>query len=326
MMAIVRNNREDRDRNTNEINFKSAAQITGKRVYLNFKAMVNDLLTTSLILLLPTIICLSGIVIAPVKYNLGIFIIQSILIIEVITYGTVAGAFRRSTLNKNSNLTIGIRWIDNLATLLTMMIVSIIALGYVLFIITLFDMMGILIIDLSLRSSQLDYLVISSIDMFSLIYFSFLAGVITYSICYFFQGFFDSDIMFVTLGVILFVTVLIFGATINSYFSIRNSIDPRANDLDSSITYNKNVMTGQYMFIPSLMMPYYVPAQMMRISCEVMTNLNLDKYGVWTFFTKNNSQYLGAPIWKWNILWFVPYLHILFWWSSGFVYKNIIKW
>ncbi len=300
-------------------------KVTTHRVYLNFKAMGNDMFTMSLIFLLPTIIALSSVVIAPIKYNLGNIIAMSIMIVEIVTYGTVAGAFRRSTLNKNSNLTIGVRWIDNLATLITMIFVSMITLLYVLTIVTLFDVMGILIINSHwLKSRDLEYLVISAVNLWSYIYWSLLLGVITYSISYFFQGFFDSDMMFVTLGIFLFIGILIFGATLNSYFTIDNVYDPKGEEALATIKYIWTPM-GDSMFIPSLFFPYYAPSQFMRINSELITNLTYDRSLLWTFFNSSNSKYFNESIWKWNILWFVPYMHIFFWWFVGFIYKDIIR-
>lgn len=315
-------NTEEIDFQTNELDIWNATQITMHRVYLNFKAMVNEFYTLALILLLPTIICLSTISFIVLKYSLGPLITSSIMIVEIITYGTIAGSFRRSTLNKNSNLTIGVRWIDNLATLITMILISIIVLCYVLALLTLFDLIGIMIVDASgSRSSSFDYLLLSAVNIPMIFYQSILVGIISYSFSYFFQGFFDSDMMFVTLGVLLFISIIIFGATMNNYFRLDDIMDPRNSGIDTYIKYNPDIM-GNGLFIPSLFTPFYVPCQVMRVASQQMTRPEINNAIVWSWQSSSNGV-IGSNAWKWNILWFVPYFHILFWWIVGFMYKNI---
>lgn len=298
-------------------------KLTFQRVALNFSSLFTTPLTLILLISIPTLYCLSATVIAPINYQIGCILASSVIIVSIVNYGTVAGSFRRSTLNKNSNLTIGIRWIDNLTTVITMIIAGLITLTYCLLILSLFDNMGILIRE---HWSGQDLSFARSISWSSIYYQSFLLILISYSISYLFQGFFDSDMMFFTMAIVIQLLLLILGATTNNFFRITSHRD----GLFHSGYYikMKKTLLGSWSFVPSLLFPFYAPTQFMALSGDLLSHGDYDKSLVWEWIKPETYSgfwlsKISFDSWKFNVLYFVPYIHILFWWLTGFTYKEI---
>ncbi len=302
--------------------FTTTMSLTAKRIILNFKSFATNPLTAILLFLVPTLFCFSTVVIAPIRYDLGLILTSAIVLMELVTYGTVAGAFRRSTLNKNTNLTVGVRWIDNLATIGTMFIMGVIMVTYVLLLLSIFDVTGILLISFNERSSLYENAFITSISLSIIYYYAVVLTLITYSVSYFFQGFFDSDMMFFTLGLIIFIALMLLGATFNDYFYVSH-IDPKTSS--TTIKYADWSPYGEWMFGPSLLFPFYVPTQVIKLNGDFIVHPELEKSVVWSFLSSADAYNFGGDIWKWNIMWFVPYFHIFFWWTMGFTYKYFRK-
>lgn len=300
--------------------FVATVTLTWRRIMLNFKSFGTNVITLVLLFVIPTLFCLSSIIIAPVRYDFGMIIVSSIVLMELITYGTVAGAFRRSTLNKNSNLTIGVRWIDNLATIGTMFLMGLIMVTYVIGLLSTFDWMGILLIGINQRSNVFENSFLTSISLSIVYYYSIIVTLITYSVSYFFQGFFDSDMMFFTLGILIFVLLLLFGANFNNYFRVREH-NPLIGDSYCYIKYDDTAPFGDSFFVPSLMFPFYAPTQIIKLNGDMLVYPECSKTILWTFLDSSDKEMFKGDIWKWNILWFVPYFHIGFWWTIGFTYK-----
>lgn len=309
---------------------KRVVTLTSHRVWLNIRSLITQPLTAILLFILPTLFCASGTVIAPVTYHLGMMISAVVAICSIVTYGTVAGSFRRSTLNVNSNLTIAVRWIDNLATLFTLLIMSMVMLTYVLSVFTLFDYLGILLVTTSRYSELHSVDFANSIDWISIYYNALLVSILTFSLCYLYQGFFDSDIMFYVLAVVVLILLMLLGSSINNYFYLSNRMywDPMyMGDGGTTIVFYDNVTPfGKSGYFISLLFPYYAPSQIMHLSGDAYRYSDFDSNVVWTFFDtmRHNSDMVeqsGISGWRWNILYFMPYIHIAFWWSIGFIYK-----
>ncbi len=304
--------------------FVVTISLTSKRILLNLKSFATNPMTLILLFVVPTLFCLSTVVILSVGYNLGIIITSIIVLIELVTYGTVAGAFRRSTLNMNTNLTVGVRWIDNLATIGTMFIMGVVMLTYVLIVLTMLDAFGVMLFTPTTRSSEYSYLFISVINVSIIYYYTIVLTLLTYSISYFFQGFFDSDMMFFTLGLLIFIILALFGATLNDYFHIV-SLPPKEGDIRTIIEFKHGAPLGDGGFIPSLLFPFYIPTQVIKMNGNIIVHPELDANVLWTWIDQGSEYYLDAAAWKWNIMWFFPYFNIVFWWVLGFLYKYFIK-
>lgn len=283
---------------------KEVSTLVGQRIYLNLKSITTNALTMILLFAIPTLFCSATIVFLPIKYNFEAIIVPSVMLISFITYGTIAGSFRRSTLNKNSNLTIAVRWVDNLATIGTMVILSLLVITFLLVVLTIFNLAGMMWITTTQKSNQFEFSFFFDLDLILIYYNVLLVSIISYSLSYLFQGFFDSDMMFFTLAIILFILFMLFGATINNYFWMNDS---------GVIEFSSNQsLYGENFYIPSLLFPFYAPSQVIRIQGDIMVNGNPNS--IWMFID-------GANAWKWNIIWFVPYFHIVFWWVIGFAWK-----
>lgn len=284
-----------------------AIHLTLRRVYLNLASLTTNILTLLLMFFIPTLFCLGTTVIAPFYPNFGYIITTTAMLSGFIVYGTVAGTFRRSTLNKNSDLTMGVKWIDNLTTIITMLIMAFIMVNYELILFTIFDSIHILIL-LDHPDLQLWH----DLSITLVYYWMFITVIITYSISYFIQGFFDSDMFFFTVAVVFTIGMMILGATIFSYFAYKGQYKPKAEipGIEGTDNFNKY----PFMYWISLAFPFYTPSQMMRLQGDALLR-GLDPTSIWCWAN------IDEHAWQFNILWFVPYGHIIIWWISGFIYK-----
>lgn len=287
-------------------------ELTLKRVYLNLSSLTTNLLTFFLLFLVPTIFCLSTTVIAYFYYDFGLIITMTAMLSGFIVYGTVAGAFRRSTLNKNSELTIGVKWIDNITTIITMLIMAYVMIHYEILLFVIFNQFDILILN---GGGELN--LIGGLGWIHMYYWMFVTVIITYSISYFFQGFLDSDMLFFTIAVIFTIFIMILGATIFNYFYYTDTVhNPRLMDVEVEVRLEYlNEHYGMYWV--SLFFPFYAPSQMMRLQGDALMH-SLPTNSLWCWV-------MGEKGWTYNLLWFIPYFHIFTWWIAGFLYKWIRK-
>ncbi len=300
-------------------------KLSTQRVYLNFKSMVINPLTMVLLILIPFLFCITTTLFAPARYQLGMIIGASIVLVSFVVYGSVAGSFRRSTLNSNLEMTASIKWTDNLATIGTMVIMTFLVLGFNIGLLIIFNKMGILLFGPEgYVNSKYTYNFLN-LNYFFIIYNSLLITVITYSIAYLIQGFFDSEMFFFTTAIVFLILLLIFGSTLNQYFIVNGST--------GELLYNNYSIMPEGFYIPSLLFPYYAPTQMLQVQGQLLTvHFDVNPKDVYNTFNpwswqNNIIDFNGGLIcdWKWNILWFVPYFHILFWWFIGFGSKAIKK-
>ncbi len=282
-----------------------------QRVLLNLKSLGTYPLVIFLGILIPTLFCLASTIILPIEYNFGLVIGIVSMLIGFVVYGTVAGSFRRSTLNKNTNLTVAVRWVDNLATLLTMIILTVIVATYAILFIIFLNETGGLLLRFG-ESHEAIYSRDENVDFFkelgfaNIYYNILLISVITYSMSYLFQGFFDSDIMFFSLALVMVLLFALFGSTLNNYFEFSGDTH--------NIEWATYLMMPESFYVPSLLFPFYVPSQFLRLQGDSILHDGNPK-DIWVWL--NGVEHA----WRYNLMWFVPYIHIFGWWTLGFIYK-----
>lgn len=303
---------------------KELIHLSLERVILNFKSVFSSIYLVFLIFLIPTLICTSTLILSPVIYSFGFIMTSTIMLSSFIIYGTVAGSFRRSTLNKNSDLTVSVRWVDNASTILTMIIMSIIMLFFVLFVLSIFNLTGWMMLTFEDKSSDRDFSVWLDLAISSVVYQVLLITIITYSLSYFIQGFFDSDMIFFTVAISMLILTLLFGAVLNSYFHIADNpgeVDPRFMIDGNAILFGKYSTMPEWFFYPSLLFPYYSCAEILKLNMYTSVTVESTKNVsliVWSLTSYNEP-------WTYTLLWIIPYVNIALWWTAGFAYKSNIK-
>ncbi len=287
-------------------------KLSMQRVWLNLKSLGTYPMVVFLGFLIPSLFCLASTIILPIDYNFGLIIGVITMLIGFIVYGTVAGSFRRSTLNKNTNLTVAVRWVDNFATLVTIILLGFILATYAMGLIMLLNNAGILLLRYgnagephNVYSSQEDINLWKELGFINIYYNVFIISVITYSMSYLFQGFFDSDLMFFSLALIMTILFFLFGSTLNNYFEF---------SYDDHVQWGTLLIMPDWFYYPSLLFPFYVPAQLLRLQGDSILH-NASPKHIWDWL--EGTKYA----WRYNIMWFVPYVHIFGWWTLGFVYK-----
>ncbi len=294
-------------------------KLSTNRVYLNFKSVFSNLLTAILLFVIPFLFCVSTLIIVPIGYFYGIIMTGSTMLSGFIIYGTVAGSFRRSTLNKNSNLTVGIRWVDNASTIITMVLMSITMMLFITITLEIFAWTGLMLVKLDgIRTSEEHIEILKHLDILNVVYQTVITSLITYSLSYFIQGFFDSDMVFFTFAICMSILLMIFGGTVNSYFNI-GKVGPFYKPGDWVVIYKADSLMGDAFYIPSLFFPYYSQSAMLKLNMmSVVFDEGSSAHALWSWTSYNQG-------WRYSMLWISPYINILIWWAIGFVYKNIIK-
>lgn len=239
-----------------------------------------------------------------------------------VVYGSIAGSFRRSTLNNNANLTKAIKWTDNLATIMTMVILSFIVVAYVLLVIRVLEYSGLLLLEFGVRSSSVHVKLFEVIGFVNIAYNILIISALVYSTSYLYQCFFDSEMMFFTLAIVMLIALLLFGGTVNNFFGIYMDKEDGLEDTYVKVYTQKPT----WLYVASQMFPFYAPTQMLKLQGDpirrVIDSGILDGSSVdsiegihasvlWDWKEWNNGG------WMYNLLWLVPYAHIFAWWFLG---------
>ncbi len=293
-----------------------------KQIILNFKSIISDRINIILLLFIPLLMTLIPMFFIPLAYSLGVVVTGTVMLISFIIYQKVSLSFKKSTLYSNNKLSSGNRWLMNLSTIATLLIVSYMLVIFLIIVLKIFSEMNILLWGYRKYPTNGNHWDTFNLPFIYIYYQITLLTLITFSLSYFIEKFSNNANFYYILTIILFLLIVIFGGSFNNYFhEIEKGIDGRylpSFDPSGSI-YPPNI------YIPSLFIPFFAPSQMITITGE-MTKINGDNLIVWTRYrefspwvweTKSMFSSMNGEIWKWNILWIVPYLHIIIWFLLG---------
>ncbi len=299
-----------------------------KQIILNFKSITQDKINIILLFLIPLLTTTIPVFFIPLAYSMGVVITSTIMIVTFIIYQRIALSFKKSTLYSNSKLASGNRWLMNLSTIITLLIV-----GYFIFIFLIIVLQILANLNFLLwgyrNYSDWGHWNLFNLPFVYVIYQISLLIIVTFSLSYFIEKFSDNTNFYYITAIVLFILIFIFGGSFNNYFHepIKNNEGVYSPVFDES----QSIFPGS-MFVPSLLLPFFAPSQMITITGE-MVKMNPNNQIVWgpyqnftPWFWTTKSMFSDiyniSNSWRWNILWITPYIHIVFWFLLGRLIEN----
>lgn len=157
-------------------------------------------------------------------------------------------------------------------------------------------------------------------NSFYFIYQIILITLITFSIYFMINRFNISEKLFMVIVVILFVFTFVSAGLLNNFFYISTVY----------LLPKFDTPTNHGLFIPSLFSPYFSVSQQLSSFMRIKTLdvRNPDLVTPWIWLTKEKlssagNSWMDQVPWRWNILFFVPYMHISFYFGLSFLINKI---
>ncbi len=305
--------------------------LTAKQTNLKLKTILSSWINIVLILLLPLMALAFPIFFIPLTDCIGVVFTCTILLFSFITYERVTYSFKVSTLHSNSKLTSSDKWSSNLSTILVMIIINTAMIMFSIFTLSIlanFD----LLLDGFMSNKDNERYLIRKLPFLFIFYQTTIMVVVFYSLSYLLEKISSSSNTFYIFAITLFILAIIFGGAFNNYF--KSSIDTGEGVMYPIFNaYEAKAIFPTSIFLPSLLLPFFANSQMIstcgwiphyRLVGETWQLISPERWATFTpwVWEKTNimnslgSKYIGTA-WKWNILWVVPYIHILGWFAIG---------
>lgn len=305
-------------------------KMIAKRMILDLGVVMKNYTFWLMIFLSPLLFYSIPIVFAPSQLSMQVVVVGSCSITSAIVYSQIAGVYRISSLYKNSKLNRQDKITSNISgfsvTLLISLFVLIIVLAYMEF----FGIWDILLDGWiweganSHKDFAFSFFALES-GAFALVWYSVIE--ITLIICALgFMMFRISDNTKNYFVIILAFVILdiILGGIFNNYFRFDNWGDGFVPSFELNLTLN---MFPEYFFVPSLFFPLY-PSSQHLVNCSNIVE-DVQRFGktgidpfVWLTFSNVSPEVVNkwGDIWKWNILWILPWV-----WIAGFATIGILN-
>ncbi len=303
-----------------------AIKLTVKQIILQFKTLFGSPFQIGLLLFIPFIITsILPVFFFGVKDSYGITATLSISISVFIAYSYFVGEYRRSTLYKNLQTTKSNRWVFNTSSFISIFIIGI--LTYIFHFMLMFIYSNLNLIQISILTSMNDQLKISmfNIPFIWTLYWVSITILVSFSIGFGVYRFVSSPRTYYIFIITIVLLAIVFGATFNNYFQTFLSSG-------DCFLFNGPIVRAIFpkqMFMPSLFYPLYASSQMLNVSgvkTVIWSGTNIPQFEaviIWKW--QSATDYIGQPIndaWRWNILYFVPYIQCIAWIGTG----TLVSW
>ncbi len=305
-------------------------KMIGKRIILDMRILMETKSFWVFLFLIPMLLMSIVLVFAPAKLSIQVVISWSVMIIGATSYAQISGNFRNSSLYFNSKMNKHDRWTTNLSNILVTVFWGFVALGIVIMYTEFFGIFDLILDDwvwgTPYRDMVFSFTVLPWETIVLIFYSSALISLITCAIGFASFRFFKSIKIYFNIILMLCVLALILGGIFNNYFAALYSLT-NDNTYVPSFSGNSGInIFPDYFYYPSLLFPYYAPMQHLAYTAN-----NVDRYlwnpnenfVSWVWLTTENvwNGVVNSfeDIWKWNILWILPYI-----WIGGFAALGII--
>ncbi len=291
-----------------------------KQNILNIKQVILNKMNIMFLSFIVIIALLIPMVFIPLSMAYPVVFLITLIPVNGSVFSTINFNLKKSTLNKNYNITKSNRWVFNISTILTMMLFSFIIFNLIYVFLIIFGQFGILLSawrqypDSSVVNGVYNDLI--DIGIYSLTLYSvIIISLITFSISFFFSHFISSQktyFMFILTSLIL---TIVFGGSFNDYFYLPQ---------DVGATFQNNPIFPKQIYWITLLFPFGPSGQLLRNIGRLseghylvdpagnISNWYGGSLGVFRIITFNNT-----PIW--NLTLVMPYIQIITFGSLGIV-------
>ncbi len=303
-----------------------AIKLTVKQNILNIKQLLINKINILLIISFCAIALITPIIFIPIEISFPIVFVISLVPINGTTFAAINFNLKKSTLNRNYNITKSNRWIFNLSTLTTMLIVTFFVTTLLLISLLFLNNLNLLLYKYGeYPPAQSIYGEITYIfnfsDYFLVIYSCILLSVVSFGVSFMVSSFIKEQRTYFGLVMIMLIFGVIFGGAFNVYFYAPIN----------GLSFQKNPPFPTKIYWVTLLMPFGPLGQILSVVpplAKVYIKTNGDLLWNW-------SQYL-EPCGSWRALWFnnslawnitilTPYIQILIYGVVGISISKFIK-
>ncbi len=309
-----------------------AIKLTVKQIILQFKTLLKSPVQVLLILLIPFLITTTlPIFFFGLKDAYGIDATLSVAIVSFALYSYFVGEYRKSTLYKNLQSTKSNKWIFNLSSFITILLMGYFTYFFHWVLMSIYANLNVLQYSTGVVPTQYNLVIrMAGIPFVWTYYWVSMIVLICYSISFGLYRIIDNSKTYYIFIITIVLLDVIFGATFNNYFS---SIYENGSYQTDFLVFNWSTKSlfPPSMFVPSLFHPLYAPSQMLCLS-GAKTIYKADGvtqyYDVLkTFKWQTGADYefigLANQAWRWNILYFIPFMQCIAWMAFGIVVSRI---
>ncbi len=272
----------------------------------NFNYIVKNRLSLFLIFFFPILSIFIPLFFVPFWISSPVFIQFSIIPVSAIIYANITYSIRNSTIYKNYFLSIQRKDVIYFASLITVLFFAL--LTSIIQIILLFIFQNLILSEWSFNNSD-GSLTIKNIRFLGWFWGIFWITLITFSISFSVRNWIKTEKNYYTLILIVLILSIIFGGTLNDYFSGSSGFNQIIND-NNYPNFKVNLFPEDIYWI-SVLFPYYAPGQIISTSSE----FSYDGFVFYDF----DVLYLYPGLIRWNILIFMPIIWVSFLAFLGFV-------
>ncbi len=304
-----------------------------KQSILNFKVILNSSFFLSLFFLIPLMTTLVfSVFLFSAADILGTVLIFPQITVLMLIYWAVTGEFKNSSLSDNLNSYRSSKIITYCSSLLVIFVSS-----YFLFFLTMsflitfgkLSWLSTAIIGSGAEGTHFEFI---HLPWFYVMYWYVLNALLIWCVSFCINSFVKSSKNFAVVILTIDIWFVIFGGAFNDYFGTGGGwLTASPDDLDTRFMNFRQMMFPTYMYIPSIMFPFYSQSQMLNIAGKhtlfkgdgTLRYWYWGKIDIWEW--QSSSDYIVNGLkddsWRFNILYFLPYLHMSLWTTIGLM-KN----
>ncbi len=316
------------------------AKLIVKQIILNFKFLFSRAMNIVLLLVPALLLTLTvPTILFGMRYGYGYTIMTSLVASLFVAFNGIVYQYRNSTLYKEMKLTKNNKWLFNLGAFATLAI-----LGYLVYIIisillSMFGLFGLLTFEMTGSLPSGYSYAIWHMDYLWNFYWVGMIILVSYSISFAISRVASSSQVFFIYALSIIIISIVFGGALNNYFQYDSTSQNSSGETIYLFMFkNSNSLFPKEMYIPSILYPFYSQSIMLNIAArESLIRFAEDgSIVVYSPFFKNGGQLLSwhtklnyevngwaNDAWRWNILYFMPYIQTTVWMAVGILAGRI---
>ncbi len=300
-----------------------------KQLILNGKYSFSSIEKIILITSIVFFAILLPIIFVPLRFSIGIVVFIGSVIPASVIFISTNFNFRRSTLYSNQSTTKSSRINFYISSMILYFITIYLLTMIIFFVLVIAQELNILLYDWAKYKD--DAYALLKINYGAFIYSIFELGLVMFGILFICQEMVKSEktIYFIILSTL--ILAIIYGGVFNNYFSKARGRNDAELGLIRFPFYNSSSMLG-YLFYPSaIILPFFGPMQHLSYlkwgMCVEYDYFNVPFFawqlkGWYVYNGFSASESIGLAF-HWNILWFMPYIHVALFGASGIIISHL---
>lgn len=303
----------------------SLVKLVVKQILLNIKIIFSSKLNLIFILFFVGISITLPIIFIPFWIAAGMPFLISLIPTIAIVYSSSDYKFRKSTLYKNTELTINNKWIFHLSTLITVILFAIMTSSFVFIVLSIAGNFNLLLMGwLSyadvVNGKATEWYTFSFSLYFIVIYASLQIAFLIYGISFLCQHLISSEKGYFTLILSILILTIIFGGSLNDYYLEHSNI----------VKYDDSLFPWNIYWFSALF-PFYMPGQLIGSAASI-GRVSIDSEGIIQYHSWFNTHDTLYPIlfgkennvlWNWSLS--IPYFEIITFFILGYIISKFAR-